>query len=96
MSKCTIDQNDGTKRWHKDGVLRRGVLRRGVLHRDDGPAIESYNGTKEWWINGKLHRDDGPAIESYNGTKEWWIKGKEYTEEEFVLLQFTRGKIINE
>ena len=22
------------------------------LHRIDGPAFESTNGTKEWWING--------------------------------------------
>ncbi len=24
----------------------------GKLHRKDGPAIEYYNGTKSWWLNG--------------------------------------------
>lgn len=26
---------------------------RGQLHRDDGPAVEYPNGTKEWWLNGE-------------------------------------------
>ena len=42
-----------------------------VLHREDGPAVETLNGTKEWWVNGKRHREDGPAIERSDGTKEW-------------------------
>jgi hypothetical protein len=25
----------------------------GKLHREDGPAIEYLNGTKEWWLNGE-------------------------------------------
>ena len=28
----------------------------GELHRLDGPAIESINGTKCWYINGLKHR----------------------------------------
>jgi len=31
------------------------------LHREDGPAVEWYNGSKEWYKNAKLHREDGPA-----------------------------------
>jgi len=23
------------------------------LHREDGPAVEWINGTKQWWLNGK-------------------------------------------
>jgi hypothetical protein len=23
------------------------------LHREDGPAKESFDGTKEWWLNGE-------------------------------------------
>jgi len=45
-------------------------------HRDDGPAIEWIDGTKQWWINGQLHREDGPAIEWAGGKKEWYIKNK--------------------
>ena len=44
-------------------------------HREDGPAIEDADGSKEWWVNGKLHREDGPAIEYANGTKAWYVNG---------------------
>ena len=26
---------------------------KGQFHREDGPAIELYNGEKYWWINGE-------------------------------------------
>jgi hypothetical protein len=48
----------------------------GQFHREDGPAIERTDGSKEWWMNNHLHRTDGPARESASGTKEWWIEGK--------------------
>ncbi|MDB4430296.1 hypothetical protein N9273_00585, partial [bacterium] len=55
-----------------------------VLHREDGPAVERFDGTKAWYINGELHREDGPAIEWVGGTKAWFINGKEFlTEDEF-------------
>ena len=44
-----------------------------ILHREDGPAIEYFNGTNSWWLNGKLHRMDGPAIEYANGSKVWYV-----------------------
>ena len=44
------------------------------LHREDGPAVEWSDGSKEWWFNGKLHREDGPAIEDNNGNKTWYLK----------------------
>ena len=47
-----------------------------IFHREDGPAIEYPNGSKEWLIDGKRHREDGPAIEYKNGRKEWWLNGK--------------------
>ena len=36
----------------------------GELHRDNGPAIEWEDGTKEWYIDGNIHRENGPAIEN--------------------------------
>jgi len=51
-----------------------------TIHREDGPAIEYYNGSKEWYINGKPHREDGPAKEYSNGSKEWYINGKLHRE----------------
>ena len=53
------------------------------LHREDGPAIEGVNGSKEWYINGQKHREDGPAIEFSSGYKAWYLKGQRLTESEF-------------
>ena len=52
-------------------------------HREDGPAIERSNGTKEWYVNGELHREDGPAVECADVSKEWCIYGECLTEDEF-------------
>jgi hypothetical protein len=38
--------------------------------------LNSSDGTKYWYLNGKLHRTDGPAIERSNGTKYWYLNGK--------------------
>ena len=48
----------------------------GRLHREDGPAIEYFNGDKYWFIHGTNHRLDGPAIEWTNGTKHWYVNDK--------------------
>ena len=42
------------------------------LHREDGPAVEKFDGTKEWYRNGEVHRENGPAIELKDGTKKWY------------------------
>lgn len=59
----------GSKIYYKDRAMK-------ILHRSDGPAIESSNGSKYWYLNGKIHREDGPAIESSNGSKSWYLDGK--------------------
>ena len=56
-----------------------------ILHREDGPAFEGSNGSKEWRINGKLHREDGPAIVWWDGTKSWALNGERMSEREFLL-----------
>lgn len=53
------------------------------MHRFDGPAYETKDGSKEWWLNGHLHREDGPACEYPNGTKYWYINGKMLTYQQF-------------
>ena len=53
-------------------------------------------GNKRWYSKNKLHREDGPAIEWSGGDKTWWLHSKEYTEAEFILLQFSKGIIIDE
>ena len=50
-------------------------------HRENGPAIERANGSKEWYINNQFHREDGPAIERADGTKAWYIDGKLHRED---------------
>jgi hypothetical protein len=54
-----------------------------TLHREDGPARVSFNGEKEWFINGKRHRLDGPAVKWVAGDEQWWIDSKEYSEKDF-------------
>ena len=61
--------------WFKLGTNQR--------HREDGPAIEFADGSKEWYLNGKRHREDGPAIENADGYKHWYLNGKNLTEAEF-------------
>ena len=55
------------------------------------PVIDS-NGTKYWFNKqGQRHREDGPAVVWSDGCKEWWLNGKQYTEEEYVMIQFMKG-----
>jgi hypothetical protein len=48
---------------------------KGQYHREDGPAIEYVNGTKEWFINDRRHREDGPA-RIYSNGKVWYKRDK--------------------
>jgi hypothetical protein len=55
-----------------------------ILHREDGPAIEWSDGSKEWYINGKLHREDGPAATFPEGNVMWFLNGISFeTKEEW-------------
>jgi hypothetical protein len=69
MINPEIDE-DGNKFWHNS---------QGRIHRDDGPAIEWFDGDKCWYQNGLRHREDGPAEETNDGKKWWYIKGKRIT-----------------
>jgi hypothetical protein len=81
---------DRTTTWFREGrprlIAYRGGTREwygpeGKLHRDDGPAIERANGTKEWYCGGKLHRESGPAIERADGSRLWYCEGKFHRED---------------
>ena len=61
----------GTKHYFKDKEMS-------ILHREDGPAIEYPDGSKEWYVNNRLHREDGPAVESPDGSKSWFVHGKRH------------------
>ena len=68
-----------TKQKFSDRIEYRNE--KGEFHREDGPAIEWWDGTKFWYINGNRHREDGPVVEYSNGSKEWWINGQLHRED---------------
>jgi hypothetical protein len=43
--KNQIEINNGDLEWYKNGRL----------HREEGPAIERADRSKEWWIDGNRH-----------------------------------------
>lgn len=69
--KVTVEEW-GTIRWYNEN---------NELHREDGPAIEWFNGSKSWYLNGNLHREDGPAAEYSDGYKAWFLNGKRHRED---------------
>ena len=62
-----------------------------VLHREEGPAVEYFDGGKEWWVNDKLHREDGPAVEYASGEKLWYKNGLQHREDG-PAVEYANGK----
>lgn len=77
MAQYISITNYGSKFYYKDREMT-------IRHREDGPAVELYDGSKSWYLNGSLHREDGPAVEYANGRKSWWLNGKHLSEAEFL------------
>ena len=72
--RTEVDRH-GTRRYYNGA---------GVLHRNGGPAIEYFDGSKRWYQNNRLHRTDGPAaVVDSNGHVEWYINGVEMSEADF-------------
>ncbi len=84
MGKQYIKTNsDGDKFYYKDP-------KKTILHRTDGPAVESVDGYKTWYLNGVRHRLDGPAVVYPDGEyKEWWVNDIYlfYTDEDGELIE---------
>ena len=59
--------------------------RDGLLHREDGPAVERSNGSREWYRGGKLHRGDGPAVEYADGDRFWFRHDKLHREDGLAI-----------
>lgn len=57
--------------------------KQGQLHRRNGPAVNWFDRSIHWFVNGKRHRLDGPAIEYEDGFKQWHIDGKAYSYEDW-------------
>jgi len=79
-----VIDKQGSKFWYND---------RNELHREDGPAIEWFEGSKEWWINHKRHREDGPAIENSDGGKWWYINHIRHREDGPAFEHANGGKM---
>lgn len=45
-----------TRFWKNESDEGAIHYKNGKEHREDGPAVESVNGIKQWWIEGKLHK----------------------------------------
>ena len=78
----TVDEK-GTTRWFKDAKCK-------IVHRENGPAIEWYNGDIEWWQNGQVHRTDGPAVDHADGTKRWYQRGQKHRTDG-PAIEYTNG-----
>jgi hypothetical protein len=58
------------------GQYGRSYYKNGKLHREDGPAVEDFDGRKVWCKDGKDHRIDGAAMEFPGGRREYYYEGK--------------------
>ena len=68
-----------------------------MIHRDDGRAIEYYDGTKVQFNDGLKHRGDGPAVEYSDGNNEWWLNDERiYNESIYYYIIFCKEYDINQ
>jgi hypothetical protein len=103
----TIEWNNGTKMWYKQGKRHRDNdlpaiewmdqskmwCKEGKLHRDnDLPAIIWKEGLKEWYINGIRHREnDLPAVED-NNVKKWYKYGLLHRDNDLPAIEYINGE----
>ena len=80
MNEYTKITKKGTKYYFKDKAMT-------IRHREDGPAVEYYDGDKYWYLNDKQHRMDGPAVEIVNGASAWYIN------DEYIFQVDNNGKV---
>lgn len=53
--------------------------------KNEKPAIEHEDGSKEWYYYGKRHRDNElPAAIWNDGKEEYWFKGIQYFQKEYL------------
>lgn len=64
------------------------------LHREGGlPAVEWFDGSAEYWVNGKCHRDGGlPSVDYVNGNREWWVNDQLHREGGLPAIEWICGR----
>jgi hypothetical protein len=72
------------KEWYRNPDMK-------YLHREDGPAVEYSDGSKEWYLNGRRHREGESAVEFAYGLKKWYING-ELHREGGPAVEYSSGK----
>lgn len=82
--------NDGGVEWRSIIGPAQRYFREGELHREDGPASEDADGTREWVLRGFRHRHDGPAVELWTGAREWWY-GNKLHRKDGPAVEFANG-----
>jgi hypothetical protein len=61
-------------------------------HRQHGPAFESTNGHKEYWVNGVKHRIGAPAVILPDGTEEYYENGIRHRMDGPAIIEASGGK----
>lgn len=59
------------------------------IHREDGPAVESQNGSKEWHIEGKLHSKQ--ISDNCGGYVKYYLKDEEGHREDGPAIESSDG-----
>jgi hypothetical protein len=90
-NKLIIDKH-GNKWYMNERHVEGCMLTVKNLHREDGPAFENVDGSKEWYLDGQLHREDGPAVEWHFGAKDYYLNNKEYYSEKDYWKEIERRK----
>ena len=100
-----IEYNSGEKRWYLNDLEyiegdfnkkmnnnKESASNDKIIETVDsnGTITYEFNGTKQWYRDGKLHREDGPAIEYADGGKAW-CKNGEYHREDGPAIESVNG-----
>ena len=82
LKYCVVVDRCGSRRYYNAA---------GQLHRENGPAVEWYDGHKEWYQTGLRHRVDGPAITWPGGDcGSWFLHGRVYSQSEHARIVNTQ------
>ena len=85
----TIYTRDAKLEYTKDDYYKLFFGADHYLDRKDGPALEWFDGSKHWYVDGRLHRLDGPAIENVDHNlrdsfnRRWYIDGVQWNRRDY-------------
>lgn len=88
-----VFQPSGIICYYKDKYIPPGAHtdKDNILHRDDGPAIISFDGSEYWYQNDQLHRIGEPAVTTADGGKQYWKRNKRHREDGPAVILANQG-----